>query len=337
MSANDPIAHLYDRLRRMAVSEPKQARQTICALANGRTETLDLVLDLASRPGESRVRQVVAAAARLDLPAHGLEPWLRRWLDVEPDEFTRSAIEAALTSRTRASQPAKPARELPAQLLEAYRYVSERLCHRVRNTMTAPAAQLVRLESLLRRVEDAAVRSDLTAILGDLRSGFHRLGRGVQFDVGDDYLHWQTFSLADWLDGARLEFASLFGPAALELAGEAAAQRCRVRATKFLLDTVFGNLWANALQAAGHPCTITARFTARDRTVEVVMQDNGPGFAEQHLETAFQQSFSTNAESRGRGLLEIAEAVAQMQGKAYLAEVRRGEFRIHICLPTDTA
>jgi sensor histidine kinase regulating citrate/malate metabolism len=63
--------------------------------------------------------------------------------------------------------------------------------------------------------------------------------------------------------------------------------------------------------------------------------DNGSGFPEMQLETAFQQIFSTKSESRGRGLLEIADAVLRLQGKVDLAKVATNEYRIHIQLPVD--
>lgn len=62
----------------MAVSEPKMARQTFCQLVVGSPETLNGFLELASRPGESRLRHVVAAAMRLDLPELDLGSWLRQ-------------------------------------------------------------------------------------------------------------------------------------------------------------------------------------------------------------------------------------------------------------------
>lgn len=336
MSGDETLPRLYERLRRLAVSEPKVARQAFCQLVVVDPDTLHGFLELASRPGESRLRQVVAAAVRLDLPNHDLGDWLRRWLEIEADEFTRRAIEGALVTRTSEPQEPPKVRELPTQLVDAYRYVTDRLCHRVRNTMSAPAAQLLRLESILRRVEDVTIRTDLMDVLGQLRVGFQRLGKGVQFDTGDDYLKWQTYRLLDWLESAKAEFKAVFGPADLVLNGDAEAQMCQVRATRFLLDTVFGNLWMNALQAAGQPCTITARFHRRERTVEIVMIDNGAGFTEQHLDTAFQQSFSSNPGTRGRGLLEVAEAVAQLQGAVGLVPVSDGEYRIQITLPVET-
>ena len=69
--------------------------------------------------------------------------------------------------------------------------------------------------------------------------------------------------------------------------------------------------------------------------IDMLVLDNGPGFAETHLETAFQQVFSTKADSRGRGLLEIADAVLRLQGTVELTRANTGEYRIRISLPVE--
>src|SRR5262245_39488701 len=56
---------LYDQLRRLVASDPKRARVKITEVLASGPEPLTAVLDLASRPGEGRVRQMIAIAARL--------------------------------------------------------------------------------------------------------------------------------------------------------------------------------------------------------------------------------------------------------------------------------
>lgn len=337
MADEAPIERVFDRVRREAVTDPKAARQTFAALRSVGGERLREFLELASRPGESRARGVIAVGARLSNTCAELEPWLRRWADAEPDEFTRSAIGAALATIPGKTEPkpSPPARPLPTELVATYRYVSDRLCHRVRNAMTAPNAQLLRLESILRRVEDQTVRGELTEILGALKSGFGRVGKGVQFDTGDDYLTWQAIELASWLETARSDFAGRFGPAQFDITGPVEARRLRIRSTPFLLDTAFGNIWTNALQASGTPCSITAAFAVRNGRLEIVLSDNGPGFAIGHLDVAFKETFSTKPGARGRGLLEIADAVLHLEGDIGLVEVTAGVFRIRIYLPVE--
>jgi len=337
MGADESIARVFDRIRREAVTDPKSARRTFEAVRSAGGERLAELLEFASRPGESRVRGVIAAAARLWGVSAELEPWLRRWAASEPDEFTRGAIELAVAAipGRHTPEPLAPARRLPADLIAAYRYVADRLCHRVRNAMTAPNAQLLRLETLIPRVWDDAVRDELTEILGALKTGFGRVGKGVQFDVGDDYLSWQPIELGRWLEAAGSDFASRFGNARLEVIGPAAARTLRVRATRFLLETAFGNVWTNALQAAGTPCSITAAFAFTDGRLEILLSDNGPGFSESYLDVAFKETFSTKPGACGRGLLEIADAVSHLHGDIELQETTPGAYRIRIRLPVE--
>src|SRR4051812_46924808 len=97
MATDDRMDEVYGSLRRLVASDPKQARAVFLGLLSGPPEAAPAVLERASRPGEGRVRQMIATAARVDAAAAGaVEPWLRRWLAAEADEFTRGAIVAAL-------------------------------------------------------------------------------------------------------------------------------------------------------------------------------------------------------------------------------------------------
>lgn len=69
----------------------------------------------------------------------------------------------------------------------------------------------------------------------------------------------------------------------------------------------------------------------------MMIVDNGPGFPETHLETAFQQVFSTKSDSRGRGLLEIADAIVRLQGRVQLEKAANSEYRIRISIPVESS
>ncbi len=114
-------------------------------------------------------------------------------------------------------------------------------------------------------------------------------------------------------------------------------RRIRIRATQFFLETAFGNLWSNAVQAVESPCQIEVQcaLDSERNQIEMMIVDNGPGFPETHLETAFQQVFSTKSDSRGRGLLEIADAITRLQGTAQLTKVGNGSYRIRINIPVE--
>lgn len=325
-------------LRQLVACDPKEARRTFHSLLKGEQSILNNVLTSASRPGDGRLRQMVATACKTDENAKKmLEPWLRRWLDVESDEFTKAAIESALTSRSPpvTVRPSPPVSAL--QFVEAYRYVSDRLCHRVRNALTLPSAQIQHLEYLIRGVGDATLKQELAQILAGFQTGIIRISRNVEFDTGDDYLKWQAIYFISWLDSAAMEFTGRFGPARHAITCDPLVRRATVRATRFLLETIFGNLWSNSIQAAGPHCTINIQC-ALDSTrgmLDILFLDDGPGFPEAQLETAFQQAYSTKSVSRGRGLLEVAEAVSRLQGKVELTWRTSNEYRVRIQLPVE--
>lgn len=330
---------ILSTLRRLVASDPKQARVVFQSVLEGPKDALDALLRSVSQAGDGRLRHMIAIVFRSDPKATSLEPWLKQWLGVEPDEFTRSAIATALSSREETPHVQRStSRNVVTQTVEAYRYVADRLCHRVRNALSLPSAQLARLEYTLRDVADPTLKDELTEILGGLQIGLGRISRIVEFDTGDEYLAWQTITLVAWLETAAADMAARFGPAQFAVSCDASVRRCKVRATRFLLETIFGNLWSNAVQAIGSPCCIGVECTLdfAQRAVELQILDNGPGFAEQYLESVFQQAFSTKSASRGRGLLEVAESVLRLQGTVELVKGPTNEYRIAIRLPVET-
>lgn len=324
-------------LRWLVASDPKQARAAFYTLLQGDAALLNDVLKAASRPGDGRLRQMIATVFRTDATATALESWLRQWIEVEPDEFTKSSIASALSARD-PDVPVRPSpRNQAANTVEAYRYVADRLCHRVRNAMSLPSAQIVRLAHIAREVGDPVLQTELMEVLAGLQSGLRRISRNVEFDTGDDYLTWQSIPLVPWLESSANEFASRFGHAKFVVTCDQAVRRTTVRATRFFLETAFGNLWSNAVQAVEPPCQIDVQcaLDSQKGQVEMLIVDNGPGFPETHLETAFQQVFSTKSDSRGRGLLEIADAIVRLQGTVQLSRSANGEYRIRISIPVE--
>lgn len=327
-----------ENLRWLAASDPKRARIAFQALARNGDDNLRDLLESASRPGEGRLRQMIATVFKTDSGAVTLEPWLRRWLTTESDEFTKTAIESALASRSPASFTRSVHRNSVTQVVESYRFVADRLCHRIRNAMTLPNAQIKQLEHLIRDVNDPELKKELTEILAGFQTGFVRISRNVEFDTGDDYLAWQSIPLFTWLDSMEKEFSARYDVAKLVVTCEPIVRRATVRATRFFLETIFGNLWSNAIQAAEPPYRfeLQCALDTERATLNVLVLDNGPGFAEAHLDTAFQQVFSTKSQSRGRGLLEVADAVVRLQGAVELTRFGPSEYRVRIRLPVES-
>jgi signal transduction histidine kinase len=235
----------YERLRSLAVHEPRKARDLLVLVVSAHGSQLAPLLELASRPGEGRIRQIVATTMRVNPDVSDIfRPWLERWLALEDDEFAVRAIREALavvaSPTTRNGET-----ELPRNFAETYRYVSERLCHRVRNSLSAPDTALFQLELLLPKIQDPSVRTRLEGILADLQSGIHRISRMVEFDQRDGYMSWSSIDLHSWVLQAAANLNSRYGSLRLVIRSTTGA-RTRIRATPFLLDVIFGNLWSNA-------------------------------------------------------------------------------------------
>src|SRR6266542_2252088 len=87
---------VYERLRRMAVEDPKEAKNLFLAIFDANSEDLADLLTRLRKPNEGRLRQVVANAVRTHSAKDRIVPELLRWRATETDEFTRRAIEGAL-------------------------------------------------------------------------------------------------------------------------------------------------------------------------------------------------------------------------------------------------
>lgn len=337
MVPDQSLGDVLSNLRRSAASDPKRARSEFVAILQGQENFLSELLESASGPGDGRLRQMIATVYRINGRPSILEPWLLKWIQVESDEFTKSAIRSALAGLdARNEDPSSSTRSAP-QLVEAYRYVSDRLCHRVRNALARPSVEIQRLEHLIGSLSDSDLRRELDEILAVLKSGLIRIARVVEFDTGDDYQAWASIPLIGWLEAAANQFASRYGQATHSVSCPPEVRRVKVRATRFLLETIFDNLWSNAIQNVDSPCHIALQCALdRDRRfIDMTVLDNGSGFPGTQRDTAFQQIFSTKSDSRGRGLLEVADAVHRLHGEVELTEVDEQKYRIRIRLPVE--
>ena len=73
------------------------------------------------------------------------------------------------------------------KLVEAYRYVKDRLCHELRNTLLRPQTHILRLKARVNAIGDEGLRADLSTLLGQLSDAFQSVGRIVEFDADDHY------------------------------------------------------------------------------------------------------------------------------------------------------
>jgi phosphoserine phosphatase RsbU/P len=87
---------LYERLRHLAVEDPREARRVFLKLLDSGGPALDHFLGRISSPADGRLRQLVANAPRNHQERERLTPHLIAWQEIETDEFTHRAIVGAL-------------------------------------------------------------------------------------------------------------------------------------------------------------------------------------------------------------------------------------------------
>jgi signal transduction histidine kinase len=333
----------YQRLRDLAAENAREARLAVMALLESDAPVLEYILLQAAAPGEGRLRHVIANAVRL-YPAKDLGSvidHLERWLAIETDTFARRAIEQALSGVPR--NPA-PGRLLPPgavgfsdELPRTYRYVAAELRHEVRNALIEVRTPLRELRVIAESLPaNDPLRTRLEEQVQAARTALSNAGRSVEFQAGekDEYYQLRSIALYDWLKGRAIEYATMY-PAEMHLQASAGVRSLTVRASDYLLDIVFRNVWNNARQAVQGPCRITVHGTVVAKSLELLLTDNGPGFDAAAAEKAFQDPFSTKGAGHGHGLLAIDEAMTRMNGSVNLIAVAVGEFRLRLTFPLE--
>lgn len=327
------LEDLYERLRRLAAEDPMEAKKVFLAIFEANSKELSELLARLRKPNEGRLRQVVANAVRTHPEKDRIIPELVLWGETETDEFTRRAIEGALIDVDRAAIQEGNLQQTaaPSELADVYRYVSDRLRHRLRNTMLSAQTQANRLNKLM----VAELGTDVQTTIAKLNDAMISLGRELEAtDVDPDYFLQRSIALADWLGQLNLRYTTQYAPVNLRLIN-ADSPRIRVFANDYLLEIIFWNIWLNAHQAIRVNCEITIEFQVKGRDLELLVSDNGEGFPHELKDVLFQQVYSTKNRGRGRGLLEIQDAVERLTGRVELYEAKASEYRIRIRLPLD--
>src|SRR5262252_7584776 len=101
-----PAEFLHERLRRLAVEDPREARKAFLALFDSGGPVLEQFLGEISSPADGRLRHLVASALRNSRDKERLTPYLIAWHEIETDEFAKRAMAAALDGVKTESQTA---------------------------------------------------------------------------------------------------------------------------------------------------------------------------------------------------------------------------------------
>jgi signal transduction histidine kinase len=327
----------YSKLRMLAAQNPREARTWFCKMLDTNSPELDEVLRSAAELGEGRVRQLMANAIRPRFDKDRLIPHLLRWLEDETDEFAKRAIVAVLEEVDLSSYHQKTESTMvDLKLVEAYRYVKDRLRHELRNILLRPQRHIHRLQDKIITIDDDVLRADLGTLVGQISDAFKGVGQLVEFDGDDQYFKLRPISICSWVKVMNDEYGKKYEPIVLSIEENANSAFAQILASNYLLHTIFWNLWINSHQAVDGDCKIMVCVTISARKVALLIVDNGDGFPQDLHGVVFQERYSAKAAHRGRGLLEVQEAVQRLHGKAQLVQYRPGDFRVMLSFPLET-
>jgi signal transduction histidine kinase len=329
---------LYAQLRRLVLQDPSKAARVFLNALQGNDPQLDSLLVRLSSPGEGRLRQLVANALRNHHDKERIASYLHSWRATEADEFTRRALNAALSDLDSEASQFGASRERPAapDFLDTYQYVSGRLKHKILNPVLGAQGDLLELRRRIDTIPAAAADQDLQHRINRLTTAISKIGRAIgAVDVEPTHFASRKIDLRSWLGQMNARYSTQYSAVALKIDCPAGAHPI-VEASDYLLETIFWNLWTNAQQAVVSGCEITIQVHQQTDSIEVLLIDNGPGLPAESIGVAFAQQFSKKSPHRGRGLLEVADAVKQLHGSADLVEYARGELRVRLILPLST-
>ena len=91
-----PAELVHERLRSLAIEDPREARKVFLRILDSGGDALDRFLGQISSPADGRLRHVVASALRNARDKERLAPYLIAWHEIETDEFAKRAIAAVL-------------------------------------------------------------------------------------------------------------------------------------------------------------------------------------------------------------------------------------------------
>ena len=91
-----PAELLHEKLRRLAVEDPREARKRFLQIFDSGGPALEQFLGQISSPADGRLRHLVASALRNNRDKERLAPYLIAWHEIETDEFAKRVIAAAL-------------------------------------------------------------------------------------------------------------------------------------------------------------------------------------------------------------------------------------------------
>lgn len=261
--------------------------------------------------------QIEQAGAR---PHGGAEPLLPIELTSAPQEVhsLASTINGLLEAVASGQQKEK-------------RFLND-AAHQLRTPLAGLIAQT---ELALHESREPAVRERLEKVLSAARRSAHLVHQLLQLARSEAHVEMQPLDLAALAREVAREWAGRALAQGTDLGYEGDEQRM-VQGQPLLLREALNNLIDNALHYAGAGATVTVRVSANpDGWADLVVEDDGPGVAQQHFADLFSRFWRGSDQAGGCGLgLSIVEEIALRHGGRAVAEpVRPHGLRAGLKLP----
>ena len=262
---------------------------------------------------------------------HQLTDRMRQEIDERTAELQK--VNFALMTEV-AERRKEHERLLESERLAAIGAAMNGLAHESRNALQRAHACL---EMLTREVQDRPAALALIARVESAQNDLHRLYEKVRDYASPLRLDPQRHMISSIVREAWLELESLRNGREAQLREEydGADPNCEV--DRRAMTQVFGHLLKNALVVCPDPVEIEISYydseSNGEPAVQIVLQDNGPGFSPAEREKAFAAFYTTKAKGTGFGLAVSKRIVEAHGGQITLGEGPRAGAEFILTLP----
>ncbi len=229
---------------------------------------------------------------------------------------------------------------LTAQREAAWGEVARRLAHEIKNPLTPIQLSAERMRKRYLGVmtgQDAEVIDRATHTIVQQVEAMKRMVNAFSEYARAPDLSISRFSLNQLVQ----EVCDLYRPQnqAVTIAADLDPQLDRIDADRGRVRQILNNLLANSQEALEH--VVDGRIVVRSRLVggdngafaEIVVADNGPGFAAEILDRAFDPYVTSKPRGTGLGLAIVRKIVEEHGGKIVASNLAGGGAELRLRLP----
>ena len=226
--------------------------------------------------------------------------------------------------------------EVEAKNLRLVRSMAERLAAEIGNAMVPIA---VHQQLITERFKDPDFRAALDKALAEGVKRVDRLVHQMRFLAGNVASSGEAIPVGTLVDEAFQEAKKYLTGKAGKLANECRDQPITVNGDRTALRHALSEVILNALQSNPASPQVTVRYAdgdAQSGSVDIEVQDNGPGFTPEAQKEASTPFFTTRIPGVGLGLAVTRKIVETHHGKLEIPLARDSQSGIvRVSLPSD--